>query len=86
MCSQVYGASREDNQALLVHAPFALTPVPFPEASFMEAKQLATAFNAMIDRVSRDGEYLVTVLEEACKYDEFTVRRCKYVDWYMCTQ
>lgn len=58
-----------------MHAPFALTPVPFPRDAFERAKDASIPFNAMIDAVSRDGEYLKSVLENAAKYDaDFTVR------------
>jgi len=74
---QVYGAFQPGKDYLLVHAPFALAPVPFPEKAFLDAKSAATAYNAMIDSVSQDGEYLTNVLRLAAQYDEFTVR-CTY--------
>lgn len=70
---QVYGAGKGDG-CELVHAPFALTPVPFPRSAFQRAKNASIPFNAMIDAVSQDGEYLETVLRNAAKYDkDFTV-------------
>lgn len=69
----MYGAGK-NNECELVHAPFALTPVPFPQNAFQRAKDASTPFNAMIDAVSQDGEYLERVLENAAKYDgDFTV-------------
>jgi len=71
----VYGAG---TGCELVHAPFALTPVPFPRDAFERAKGASIPFNAMIDMVSQDGEYLEKVLENAAKYDaDFTV--CLFV-------
>ena len=70
---QVYGAGLPDMPAALVHAPVSLLPVAYPEPTFLLAKRAATAFNSMIDAVSRDGEYLQRVLQPAARYDDFTV-------------
>ena len=51
---QVYGAGLADLPVALVPAPMALLPVPYPEAAFSLAKSAATAFNSLVDRVSRD--------------------------------
>lgn len=68
----MYGAGTD---CLLVHAPFALTPVPFPRQAFQRALDAAEPFNSMIDAVSQDVEYLTEVLENAAREDaDFTVR------------
>lgn len=56
-----------------VHAPLALLPVPYPQQTFLQAKQAAKVFNLMIDRVAQDEQYLTQVLAAAAQYDEFTV-------------
>lgn len=67
----MYGAGTD---CLLVHAPFALTPVPFPRQAFQRALDAAEPFNSMIDAVSQDVEYLTEVLENAAREDaDFTV-------------
>ena len=75
-CAQhglVYGAQNPADPCALVHAPFALTPVPFPRQAFERAVAASTPFNAMIDRVARDERYLTSVLDAAAKGDaEFT--------------
>jgi hypothetical protein len=38
-----------------------------------KAKRAATVFNTLIDRVSRDAEYLQNTLALAADHDEFTV-------------
>lgn len=69
----MYGAGTD---CLLVHAPFALTPVPFPRQAFERALDAAEPFNSMIDMVSQDAGYLTEVLENAAQEDAaFTVRR-----------
>jgi glutathione synthase len=70
---QVYGAGIADPAVALVHAPFSLLPMPFPADTFAAAKQAATVFNAMIDRVAEDEAYLHRVLSPAAKFDSFTV-------------
>jgi hypothetical protein len=48
----------------LVHAPLALLPSPFPRGCFEEARSLQTLFNQLMDRVSRDDDFLVGIFEE----------------------
>ena len=77
-CAQhglVYGAQNPADPCALVHAPFALTPVPFPRRAFERAVAASRPFNVMIDRVARDEGYLTSVLEAAARGDaEFTGR------------
>lgn len=42
----------------MVHAPFALLPMPFPEIEWKQACELAPIFNELVDRVSMDGKFL----------------------------
>lgn len=42
----------------MVHAPFALLPVAFPENHWKLACEVAPIFNELIDRVSLDGNFL----------------------------
>ncbi|GFY91974.1 glutathione synthetase 2 [Actinidia rufa] len=42
----------------MVHAPFALLPMSFPESHWRQACELAPIFNELVDRVSLDGEFL----------------------------
>ena len=42
----------------MVHAPFALLPVSFPESLWRQACELAPLFNELVDRVSLDGKFL----------------------------
>ncbi|CAK9174694.1 unnamed protein product [Ilex paraguariensis] len=42
----------------MVHAPFALLPMSFPENRFQQACELAPIFNELVDRVSLDGQFL----------------------------
>lgn len=76
-CSQhglVYGAGLSDLPVATVPAPVSLLPVAYPRATFEKAKRAATAFNTMIDAVSRDDDYLQTTLRSAARHDDFTAR------------
>lgn len=58
----------------MVHAPFSLLPMPYPKQTFLLAKQAATVFNQVIDRVAEDEEYLHRVLSPAAQFDSFTAK------------
>lgn len=42
----------------MVHAPFALLPMAFPESHWKQASELAPIFNELVDRVSLDAKFL----------------------------
>ncbi|KAL2486726.1 Glutathione synthetase [Abeliophyllum distichum] len=58
----------------LVHAPFSLLPMPFPENHWKQACQIAPIFNELVDRVSLDGKFLQDSLSRTKKVDAFTSR------------
>ncbi|XP_062002698.1 glutathione synthetase, chloroplastic [Rosa rugosa] len=58
----------------LVHAPFALLPMPFPGTQLNQANELAPIFNELVDRVSLDAEFLQDSLSRTKKADPFTSR------------
>ncbi|OAY42222.1 glutathione synthetase, chloroplastic isoform X1 [Manihot esculenta] len=58
----------------MVHAPFALLPVAFPENHWKLACEVAPIFNELIDRVSLDGNFLQDSLSRTKKVDVFTSR------------
>uniref|UniRef100_A0A5B6YI88 Glutathione synthetase n=1 Tax=Davidia involucrata TaxID=16924 RepID=A0A5B6YI88_DAVIN len=58
----------------LVHAPFALLPMSFPESYWRQACELAPIFNELVDRVSLDGIFLQDSLSRTKKVDAFTSR------------
>lgn len=70
---QLVGLGDEQRPYALTHAPISVVPVPFPRDSFEKAKAAMQIFNKLIDRVSRDGEYLQRTLQPAAKFDDFTV-------------
>lgn len=46
----------------MVHVPLALLPTPFPRQAFVQALELATHFNILVDRVSQDSQFLQEAL------------------------
>ncbi|KAK2640560.1 hypothetical protein Ddye_028355 [Dipteronia dyeriana] len=58
----------------MVHAPFSLLPMSFPENQFNMACEVAPIFNELVDRVSLDGKFLQDSLSRTKKVDVFTAR------------
>ncbi|PON85508.1 Glutathione synthase [Trema orientale] len=58
----------------MVHAPFALLPIPFPETHWKQACEVAPIFNELVDRVSLDAKFLQDSLSRTKKADGFTSR------------
>ncbi|KAF5952251.1 hypothetical protein HYC85_010195 [Camellia sinensis] len=58
----------------MVHAPFALLPMSFPERQWRQACELAPIFNELVDRVSLDANFLQESLSRTKKADAFTSR------------
>ena len=72
-CTQVVGAGLKEKPLATMHAPITVLPVVFPADTFKKAQDAMQLFNTLIDRVSRDAEYLQRVLAPAAEFDEFTV-------------
>lgn len=47
-----------------LHAPFTLFPSPYPAHCFHRAKTLQPLFNALIDKLSLDTQFITTVMQE----------------------
>lgn len=58
----------------MVHAPFALLPMSFPESHWRQACDLAPIFNELVDCVSLDAEFIQETLSRTKKVDTFTSR------------
>jgi len=69
-------------------APISLLPNAFPAKSFQNAKSLAPHFNTLVDRISRDGDFLKDTLAggeySVISKDEYTKKLLElYEDIYM---
>ncbi|KAG7400633.1 hypothetical protein PHYBOEH_004900 [Phytophthora boehmeriae] len=60
--------------AVFTHIPFCLLPVQFPRAQFEHGVTLSPIYGRMVDRVSRDIEWLHACVQSVVEEDEFTGR------------
>lgn len=58
-------------------APFSLLPTPLSREAFELGVSLAPAYNELVDKVSRDLDWVYKVLEGVLEHDEFTARLVK---------
>ncbi|KAI9101059.1 glutathione synthase [Phlyctochytrium arcticum] len=58
--------------SLVTHAPFTLFPSPFPKECYHQALQLQPLFNALVENVATDKEFLRETLDELSQVDDFT--------------
>ena len=56
------------------HAPVSLSPNSFPRESFEYASDIQPIINELVDKISRDREFLTTQLAEVAEADPFTKR------------
>ncbi|KXS10133.1 glutathione synthase [Gonapodya prolifera JEL478] len=57
-----------------VHLPFALFPSPYPRALFERVADIQPIWNALVHRISRDHEFLCSVIDEVAPVDDYTGR------------
>lgn len=57
-----HAANPKNANSSYVGAPISLLPNAFPAKAFHNAKSLAPHFNILVDRISRDGDFLVKTL------------------------
>jgi glutathione synthetase len=70
---QVERRRKEDGSSYFECAPMSLLPNAFPKQAFAQAQSLATCFNELVDRISRDSDFLQATLGGGVsKYDPFT--------------
>ena len=55
-----------------IHAPFTLRPYKYPQTAFDKAIVLAPLFNILVDKISRDAQWLIDSLTATAASDEFT--------------
>ncbi|KAG4084574.1 glutathione synthase [Neocallimastix lanati (nom. inval.)] len=53
------------------HAPFALTPAPFPKVCFQKAKDLQPVYNELFHNISRDKEFIDSAVKSLGNTDSF---------------
>ena len=65
----------------MVHAPFALLPMSFPESHWQQACELTPIFNELVDRVSLDWKFLQEALS---RFSLSPSLLCVFVYVYVC--
>jgi glutathione synthase len=82
-------ATSSNASSSYVGAPISLLPNAFPAKAFHNAQSLAPHFNILVDRISRDGEFLVKTLggeHGVISKDLYTKKLLElYVKLYMTT-
>ncbi|XP_008299571.1 glutathione synthetase [Stegastes partitus] len=63
-----------NSSELVSHAPFTLFPSPVPKAVFVQALAVQTHYNTLMDKISRDTEFLQEALESTIAVDDFTAK------------
>jgi len=76
---------REDGSSYFECAPMSLLPNAYPRQAFEEAKSLASSFNLLVDKISRDGDFLIQTLGGGvADADPFTAKLLQlYKDVYL---
>ena len=65
-------ASSSSNNKNYITAPISLLPQSYPLQQFHHAKKLAIPFNILVDRISRDGEFIKETLRDVRDVDLYT--------------
>lgn len=61
-----------DNMYVWRTAPLSLLPLPYPYKAYQYTKDLQPIINTLIDKVSRDRDFLINTLNIIARTDEFT--------------
>ncbi|KAH9244405.1 glutathione synthetase [Batrachochytrium salamandrivorans] len=62
---------------LTVHIPFSLFPSPYPRDCFDLASRLQPLYNALVDSIARDAQFIEEVMDSIANVDNFTYRLFK---------
>jgi glutathione synthase len=72
------------NKKTYITAPISLLPQSYPLNQFTHGIQLSSPLNILVDRISRNGQFLQETLEDVRNVDEFTGMLLKlYEDIYL---
>ncbi|XP_040009732.1 glutathione synthetase isoform X1 [Xiphias gladius] len=63
-----------NSSEVVTYAPFTLFPTPVPKAAFLQALAVQTHFNALVDKISQDPDFLRDALASTIAVDDFTAR------------
>jgi len=72
---QVEKKHKDSDVSYFECAPISLLPNAYPKEAFEQAQEVAPSFNLLVDRISRDGDFLVKTLGGAvAKADPYTAK------------
>lgn len=63
-----------NSSELVTYAPFTLFPTPVPKAVFFQSLAVQTHYNALVDKISQDPDFLQEALASTIEVDDFTAR------------
>ncbi|KAM6924711.1 glutathione synthetase [Xenentodon cancila] len=63
-----------NSSELVTYAPFTLFPTPIPEGVFLQALEVQTHYNTLVDKISQDSDFLREALASTVEVDDFTAR------------
>ncbi|XP_029362310.1 glutathione synthetase [Echeneis naucrates] len=66
-----------NSSELVTYAPFTLFPTPVPKEDFFQAVAVQTHYNTLVDKISRDPEFLQDALASTITVDDFTAKLFK---------
>ena len=70
----LHGLMYTDGDLQWTHAPLGLLPAQYSEEAFEKVCRVQPALNKLVDRISRDRDFLTQHLEKVSKADHFTKR------------
>ncbi|XP_047453377.1 glutathione synthetase-like isoform X2 [Mugil cephalus] len=63
-----------NSSEVVTYAPFTLFPSPVPKAVLLQALEVQTHFNTLVDRISQDPDFLQEALAGTIQADDFTAK------------
>ncbi|XP_020778088.1 glutathione synthetase [Boleophthalmus pectinirostris] len=66
-----------NSSEVVSYAPFTLFPTPVPKAVFLQALEVQTHYNRLVDKISQSADFLEEALSSTVEVDEFTSRLFK---------
>ncbi|XP_070696100.1 glutathione synthetase-like [Pempheris klunzingeri] len=63
-----------NSSEVVTYIPFTLFPSPVPKAAYLQALAVQTHFNTLVDKISRDPDFLEEALAGTIQADDFTAK------------
>ncbi|XP_049920964.1 glutathione synthetase-like [Epinephelus moara] len=63
-----------NSSEVVTYAPFTLFPTPVPRAALLQALDVQTHLNTLVDKISQDPDFLEEALAGAIQADDFTAK------------